>query len=103
MSKPTRADKLRQLADQSRETYAAEKLKPDFILGEAAKAAAAGFLSVCVHFDRAVDVSSTQAARVLSAIAAREGLKLDWSARTVFARDSINGRDERIHDLVISW
>lgn len=103
MSKPTRADKLRQLSYQSRETYAAEKLAPDIVLAEAAKAAAAGFRSVCIASDRALDISGTKAAEELRKVAEREGLRVDWSARTVYARDSANGRDEDVTDLVISW
>lgn len=90
-------------ATDSLEKYAARVLEPDKVLEAVTKAAADGFYTCRVQFDRPVPLHETNAAKKLDEILSREGFKLEWAARLVAARENSSGADVWGVDLVLTW
>jgi len=98
-----RAVKMREAARAMRESYATEKLDAVAIVAKAATAAALGYCSVRIAFDRALDVRGTEAGRTVNARLQREGFGVNWEPRRIEAKDSPTGETVTVFDLLVSW
>ena len=99
-----RAVAARMAARKSLEAYAAKALDPDTITGAVAKAAADGFYTCRIQFDRPLDLRETEAAKALpDVLTKQEGFELEWVARLVAGRENVTGADVWAFDLLVRW
>ena len=98
-----KAYKFRMACVAAREEYAAKTLDANATSEAAAKAAADGFELVRVRIDRPLDLRQTDAAKRLKTALDAEGLAVEWEPRSVLARESPNGCDCIVYDLIVRW
>jgi hypothetical protein len=99
----TRAVKVRLLATESLESYAAKALDPDTVFGAISKAAAQGFYLYRHAADRPVNLQDAEATKTLCALLTEQGFSVEWVARMVPARESACGLDIMTFDLLVRW